>query len=61
MSAYSMLIPSREDRIKPAPLPWALVALSTDNLQMGRSDASRLVSVGSFEVNSMINVPKFSF
>ena len=55
MSAYSTSIPSGEVRIKLAPLPWAL---STDNLQMGRSDASWVVSMGSTEVNSMMKYAK---
>ena len=37
LSAYSMSIPSREVRIKPAPLPCAFVAPSTESFQMGRS------------------------
>ena len=54
MSAYSTSIPFGEVRIKPAPLPWSLVAPSTENLQMGRLDASWAVSVGFVEVNSMM-------
>ena len=37
MSAYSMSIPSREVGIKPAPLPCAFVAPSTESFHMGRS------------------------
>ena len=37
LSAYSMSIPSGEVRIKPAPLPCAFVAPSTESFQMGRS------------------------
>ena len=58
LSAYSTSIPSGEVRINPAPLPWALAAPSTDNLQIGRSDASRVVSVGFAEVNSMMKFSK---
>ena len=35
LSAYSMSIPSGEVRIRPAPLPCAFEALSTENFQMG--------------------------
>ena len=37
LSAYSMSIPSGEVRIRPALLPCAFVAPSTESLQMGRS------------------------
>ena len=37
LSAYSMSIPSGEVRIRPASLPCAFVALSTESFQMGRS------------------------
>ena len=50
--------PIREVRINPALLPCALTALSTDNLQMGRSDASWVVSIGFVEVNSMMKSTK---
>ena len=53
-----MLIPSGEVRIKPTPLSWALAAPSTDNLQMGWSDVSWAVSVGSVEVNFMMKSAK---
>ena len=36
-SAYSMSIPSGEVRIRPAPLPYAFVAPSTESFQMSRS------------------------
>ena len=36
MSAYSMSIPSREVKIRSAPLPCAFVAPSTKIFQMGR-------------------------
>ena len=58
MSAYSTLIPSGEVRINPTPLPWSLATPFMDNLQMGRSDASWAVSIGSVEVNSMIKSAK---
>ena len=58
MRAYSTSILSGEVRIKPAPLPWALAASSTDNLYRGRSDASWVVSMGSIEVNSMMKSAK---
>ena len=37
LSAYSISIPSGEVRIRPAPLPCAFVAPSTESFQMGRS------------------------
>ena len=37
MSTYSMSIHFGEVRIKPAPLPCAFVARSTESFQMGRS------------------------
>ena len=37
LSAYSMSIPSEEVRIRPAPLPCAFEAPSTESFQMGRS------------------------
>ena len=37
LSAYSISIPSREVRIRPALLPCAFVAPSTESFQMGRS------------------------
>ena len=37
LKAYSMSIPSREVRIKSAPLPYAFVAPSIESFQMGRS------------------------
>ena len=50
MSAYSMSIPSGEVRIRPALLPYAFVAPSTESFQMGRLVG---VSTGTAEVNSM--------
>ena len=35
-SAYSMSIPSGEVRIKPAPLPYAFEAPSTESFHIGR-------------------------
>ena len=58
LRAYSISIPSREVRISPAPLPWALAAPSTDNLQMGRSGASWVASIDGSRVNSMIKYAK---
>ena len=52
--AYSTSIPSGEVRIRPAPLPWALVAPSTDNLRMGRSGVSWVAFVDGAGVNSMM-------
>ena len=37
LSTYSISIPSGEFRIRPAPLPYAFVAPSTESFQMGRS------------------------
>ena len=37
LSAYSMSIPSGEVKIRPAPLPCAFEAPSTESFQMGRS------------------------
>ena len=37
LSVYSISIPSREVRIRPAPLPYTFVAPSTKNFQMRRS------------------------
>ena len=37
LSAYSMSIPYGEVRIKPAPLPCAFKAPSTESFHMGRS------------------------
>ena len=58
LRAYSVSIPSGEVRISPAPLPWALAAPSTDNLQMGRSGASWVASVDCAGVNSMMKSAK---
>ena len=37
LSSYLMSIPFGEVRIKPAPLPYAFVAPSTESFHMGRS------------------------
>ena len=37
LSAYSMSIPYGEVKIRPAPLPCAFEAPSTESFQMGRS------------------------
>ena len=37
LSAYLISIPYGEVRIRPAPLPYAFVAQSTESFQMGRS------------------------
>ena len=58
LRAYSVSIPSKEVRIRPAPLPWVLAAPSTDNLQMGRSGASWVASVDYVRVNSMMKSAK---
>ena len=58
LSAYSMSIPCGEVRIKPAPLPYAFVAPSTESFQMGRSIGARVFLVGFVEVNSMTKPAK---
>ena len=58
LSAYSMSIPSGEVRIKPAQLPCAFVAPSTESFQMGKSVGARVFSVGSAEVNYMTKSAK---
>ena len=40
LSAYSMSIPSGEVRIRPAPLPYAFEAPSTESFQTGRSSSA---------------------
>ena len=55
---YSTSIPSGKVRIRPASLPWALAARSTDNLQMGRSGVSWVTSAGCAGVNSMMKSAK---
>ena len=55
LRAYSVSISSGEVRINLAPLPWALAAPSTDNLQMGRSGASWVASVDCVGVNLPIS------
>ena len=58
LSVYSMSIPSGEVRIRPAPLPYAFVAPSTESFQMGRSVGVCAFSAGSAEVNSMTKSAK---
>ena len=58
LRAYFISIPSRDVKISPAPLPWALAAPSTDSLQMGRSGASWVASVDYAGVNSMMKSAK---
>ena len=58
LRVYSVSIPSREVRISPARLPWALATLSTNNFQMGRSGASWVASVVCAGVNSMMKFAK---
>ena len=50
-----MSIMSGEVRIRPTPLPWELVAPSTDNLHMGRSNANLVVLVGCGEAFEGVN------
>ena len=58
LRAYSVYILSREVRISPALLLWALAAPSTDNFQMGRLGASWVASVVCAGVNSMMKLAK---
>ena len=58
LSAYSMSIPSREVRIRPAPLPCAFDAPSKESFQMERLVSVWAFSAGSFEVNSMTKSAK---
>ena len=58
LRAYSTSIPFGEVRIRLAPLPWALAASSTDNVQMGRLGVSWVASTGSIRVNSMMKSAK---
>ena len=53
LSAYSMSIPSGEVRIRPAPLPCAFEAPSTESFQVERSVAVWASFAGSADVNSM--------
>ena len=50
LNTYSMSIPYGEVRIRPAPLPCAFEAPSTESFQIGRSVG---VLAGTIEVNSM--------
>ena len=53
LSAYSMSIPSGEVRIKPASLPSAFEAPSTESFHMGRSSSEQVGSASSIGANSM--------
>ena len=62
LSAYSMSIPSGEVRIRPAPLPCAFEAPSTESFQVERSVVVWASLAGSADVNSMTKSSKtFSF
>ena len=58
LSAYSMSIPSGEVRIRPAPLPCAFEAPSTDSFQVERSVAACASPAGSVDANSMTKSSK---
>ena len=58
LSAYSMSIPSGEVRIRPAPLPCAFEAPSTESFQMERSVAAWASLAGSADANSMTKSAK---
>ena len=58
LSAYSMSIPSREVRIRPAPLPCAFDAPSTESFQMEGLISVWAFSAGSAEVNSITKSAK---
>ena len=58
LRAYSTSISSGEVRIRPALLPWALVAPSMDNLHMGRSGVNWVAYVDSAGVNSIMKSAK---
>ena len=58
LSAYSISIPSGEVRIRPAPLPCALEAPSTESFQMERSVVVCASLAGSADVNSMTKSAK---
>ena len=53
LSAYSMSIPSGEGRIKPALLPCAFEAPSTESFHMGRSSSDGVGSAGPTGANYM--------
>ena len=58
LSAYSMSIPSGEVRIRPAPLPCAFEAPSTESFQVERSVVAWASLAGSVDVNSMTKSAK---
>ena len=58
LSAYSMSIPFGEDRIRPAPLPCAFEALSTESFQVERSVVVWASLAGSADANSMTKLAK---
>ena len=58
LSAYSMSIPSGEVRIRPAPLPYAFEAPSTESFQMERLVAAWASLAGSADANSMTKSAK---
>ena len=58
LSVYSMSIPSGEVRIRPAPLPCAFDAPSTESFQMGGLVFVWAFSAGSSEVNYMTKSAK---
>ena len=58
LSAYSMSIPSEEVRIRPAPLPWAFEAPSTESFQTERSVVVWTSLAGSADVNYMTKSAK---
>ena len=58
LSAYSMSIPSGEVRIRPAPLPYAFEAPSTESFQVERSVVAWASLAGSADVNSMMKSAK---
>ena len=58
LSAYSMSIPSGEVRIRPAPLPCAFEAPSTESFQVEKSVAAWASLAGSADANSMTESAK---
>ena len=58
LSAYSMSIPSAKVRIRPAPLPCAFEAPSTESFQLERSVVVWASLAGSVDVNSMTKSAK---
>ena len=58
LSAYSMSILYREVRIRPAPLPCAFEAPSTESFQVKRSVAAWASLAGSADANSMTKSAK---